>query len=191
MKKIAVLLSIITLASCGLTTDKKNQADNTTPEVINVPVPSDWKTFSKEDYSIQYPPTWELNQKQEGTLFTITAPIDSTNIFFVENINLIKEDLKDKGDVDLDKYTEAGEVLLKSYLTNYTLISSKKLKDAAGEYQQTIFSGDQDSIHIMFEQRYRIINKVAYVLTLTDSKNHWPVGQPVGEQILGSFKIKN
>jgi len=185
MKKLIPLFAVMVLASCGQSGNNTSDTGNNTPVAT---VPANWKTFSRGNYSIQYPAEWtEKDNQQPG--FFLYAPVDSANPAFVENINLTTENIAGKG-VDLDKYTESSITQLKSYLTNFNTISNKRLKNGTLEYQQLIFSGDKDSLHITFEQQYRLIKDTAYVLTLVTLKQQWEKSQKTGEQILSTFSVK-
>jgi len=150
---------------------------------------ANWKTYTKDNYSIQYPPAYDLEEYQQGTVFMLIFPVDSANPTFNKNINLIIQDLKGTG-LDLDKYNETSVKQIKQYLPNDTILTNKREKDAMGEYRHLIYIGDMHEDHLQFEQYYRIINEKAYVLTLTTETKQWDKGHQIGEQILNTFKIK-
>jgi hypothetical protein len=182
MKRIAIVITVIAFASCG-------QLDHKNPKRNNI-VHSGWSTCSHNDnYSVQYPPLWQVKPNFMGTDFVIYAAMDSTNPKFAENVNVITVDLKDTG-YKLDKYTEAAIQHLTNTVTNLNMIYNNPLKDSVGNYQKLVFSGDQGLFHLMFEQQYRIIGKTAYILTLTAQKEKWNTEQQIGEQILSTFTIK-
>ncbi len=196
MKNIAILLTAITLVSCNQGGDKNTQTDTKKPDLQTTDVktsnvPADWKTYSHDNYSIQYPSTWEMKES-DGTVsvFSIEAPMDTAKAIMGENIQLSVQDMRGQA-IPLDKVADAAIGQFKDILTNFTLLSNKKLTDGTGDYQQVIFSGEQGSIVMIFEQWYRIINDKLYVLNLTGAKENWDKGgQKIGEQILGSFMVK-
>jgi hypothetical protein len=168
MKKLFVLFTIISFNAYG---QKAN-----------------WKTYTKDNYSIQYPPAYDLEEYQQGTVFMIIFPVDSANPTFNRNINLIIQDLKGTG-MDLDKYNETSVKQIKQYLPNDSILMDKKEKDAVGECWHLIYMGDAHDEHLQFEQYYRIINEKAYVLTLTTQIKQWDKGHLIGEEIMSTFKI--
>ena len=187
MKKLALLLSIIILASCGQTgnTDSRN---NITAKAVTTP--ANWKTYSNDSCSIQYPPDWTVKEKFMGTEFALLAAIDSTSPTFAENVNLTKQDVTGK-DQSLDKVVPATIELLKNIMTNFSLLSSTRKKDAAGvEYQQIIYTCNQGTLALKQEQQYRVINNMAYILTLTTLQDGWEKGYQLGEQIMATFSVK-
>lgn len=170
MKKITILLfTIVSLNAYGQTTD--------------------WKTYAKDNYSIQYPPAYDMEEYQQGAVFMLIFPIDSANPTFNRNVNLIVQDLKG-ADTGLDKYNETSIRQIKQYLPDDTILSDKKEKDNMGDCWHIIYMGDLHDDHLQFEQYYRIINEKAYVLTLTMLTTQLDKGRQTGEQIMSTFKIK-
>lgn len=170
MRKITILLFVIlSMNVCG-------QTEN-------------WKTYTHDNYSIQYPPAWELEENQVGTVFALISPVDTANKGFNININFIIQDLKGQG-MDLDKYNETSINQIKHYLPNDNILTDEKQKDRTGEYMHLIYMGDENNNHLQFEQYYRIINDKAYILTFTTLQKQWDKNHQLGEQILKSFSIK-
>ena len=60
----------------------------------NVLISQEFKVHSENEYSIQYPENWELNEsKAMGTNFILFSPLNSKKDQFKENVNLIIQDL--------------------------------------------------------------------------------------------------
>jgi len=169
MKRITILLAFISLNAYG---QKAN-----------------WKTYTHDNYSIQYPPEWDLEENRAGIIFALISPIDTANPTFNKNINFLTPDLKGQG-MDLDRFNEISVTQIKNYFPNDSIITEEKGKDATGEYRHLIYVGDENGQHLEFEQYYRVINDTAYILTLTMLKTQWGGGHQIGDQILSTFKIK-
>jgi hypothetical protein len=76
MKHITSLLFLICIFSCNHG-QKKNIAE----------IHPDWKTFSEKNYTVLYPPDWEMNKSGSlGTAFSILEPAKSKEDKFRENI---------------------------------------------------------------------------------------------------------
>jgi hypothetical protein len=150
----------------------------------------EWKTLTESNYSVQYPPAWELDQsRQMGTSFFLFSPLESEQDKFKENVNLLIQDLTGKN-INLDKYTEISEGQIKTLATNSNLIESKRIKTEPDEYHKIIYSADQGIFHLKFEQYYWVIHDKAYVLTFTSEQNKFDSFRETGEKILNSFKLK-
>lgn len=149
-----------------------------------------WKLLDETDYSIEYPDNWELNNdKSRGINFYILSPQTSTADLFRENVNLIEQDLAGRS-IDLDQYVEISESQIKKLISNSNLIESKRLNKNGSDYQRVIYTGDQGSYKLKFEQYYWVKNGKAYVLTLTCEITQFKEYQELGEKILNSFVLK-
>lgn len=150
----------------------------------------DWHTFNKDNYSIEYPSNWELNEsKRMGTIFILFSPSTSNKDQFRENINLIIQDLSDDN-IDLKRYTEISENQIRTDIKNGKIIESKYMKDQDLEYHKIIYTGNQENRDLKFEQYYWVFEKKAYVLTLTCELSEFDNYKLTGEKILNSFKLR-
>lgn len=148
-----------------------------------------WKTLAEKEYSIQYPPAWELTQSgQMGTRFIILSPLESDTDAFRENVNLLIQDLTGYG-LDLDKFTEISEGQIKTMINNSSIVESKRVKNKSTEYQRIIYTGDQGVYHLKFEQYYWVLNEKAHVLTFTSEQTRYDAFRETAEKIMNSFTI--
>jgi hypothetical protein len=181
MTKLLTTLLFFTLMACGQTPKSNTTTNETNPK---------WKTFEGTNYSIQYPPEWELNQSgQMGSTFILSSPLESSQDQFTDNVNLLIQDLSGHN-LDLDKYAEISEGQVKTMITNSTLIESKRIKTGSEEYHRMIYTGDQGIFHLKVEQYFWVRNGKAFVLTLTCEQDKFADYKGVGEAILNSFTFK-
>ena len=181
MTKILTILLLFTFMACGQTPESNS---STNGEKLN------WKTLEENNYSIQYPADWELNQSgQMGTTFFLLSPLSSDQDKFKDNVNLLIQDLSNLN-LDLDKYAEISVGQVRTMITNSTLIESKRIKNGLDEFHRMIYTGDQGMFHLKFEQFFWINNEKAYVLTLTCEQDKFKGFKDVGETILNSFMLK-
>lgn len=184
MTKILTALLIFTLTACGQSNTKNESANESKTEVAG------WKTFSGTNYSIHYPPNWELNQSgQMGTSFILFSPFEIDNDQFKENVNLLIQDLSGQN-IDLDRFVEISEGQIKTMINNSTLFESKRIKNEDPEFHKLVYSGDQGVFRLKFEQYCWVINQKAYILTLTCEDNKFSDYKVTGENILNSFSFK-
>ena len=149
-----------------------------------------WKTFEGSNYSIQYPPDWELNQSGlMNTSFILFSPLESSDDKFRENVNLLIQDLSGKK-IDLNKFTEISTEQVKTMILNSHIIENKRIKNNAGEYHKMHYSGDQGAFHLEFEQYYWVFKDKAYVLTFTCEQTKFTKFKEMAENILNSFAFK-
>jgi hypothetical protein len=183
MGKFILIGLITTFLSLQLYSQVKSPVTHTAAQ-------KDWKTLNEKGYSIQYPDNWELNTSgQMSTSFILFSKQTSPQDQFRENVNLIIQDLT-KQNINLDKYVEISEGQVKTMITNGKLIESKRLNSNGIDFQKVIYTGDQGTYKLKFEQYYLIKKNKAYVLTLTCETRQFDAYKEIGEQILNSFILK-
>lgn len=149
----------------------------------------DWKTFEKDNYSIQYPSNWELNlQEIMGISFYLMAPLESKDDKFRENVNLIIENLTGY-DIDLNAYVELSTRKLETLITNFKSIDNKKMKSGSNEYQRFEYTGEQGIYKLHFVQCVWVKDNKAFILSLTAEQSKFPDYKDISEAILSSFVL--
>ena len=149
----------------------------------------DWNTIKKDNYSIDYPKDWELNESgQMGTSFILFSPLSSPKDQFKENVNLLVQDLTGYN-LDLNGYVEISVGQIKTMITDGKIIESKRLKNQKLDYQKIIYTGKQGNYNLKFEQYYWVVDDKAFVLTLTCEETQFDNYKLTGEKILNSFKL--
>ncbi len=181
MTRILLSFLLLSVSAFGQKTIKESGNKTTTNE---------WQTFEQSGYSIKYPSTWELDQSgQMGSSFIIFSPLESDKDKFMENVNLLVQDL-DGYNLDLNQYIEFSEEQIKTMLTNSTVIESKRVKDDKGVYHKIIYTADQGVFHFKFEQYCWVINDKAFVLTFTSEQDKFVEMAEIAEKILNTFILK-
>lgn len=167
---------LISLTACGQITQKN--------------IPNDWKSLNESDFAIQYPDTFDLDKSgQMGLSFILLSKQTSQQDLFRENVNLLIQNIAGKN-IDLNKYVEISENQIKTMITNWNLIESKRLSENSKKFQRVIYTGKQGQFDLKWQQYYWVENKKAYVLTLTCEQNQYDNYVSVGEGIMKTFKIK-
>lgn len=176
---LGFVIILIGLTSCG-----QKQQPSTTDKNLD-----GWKTYETADYSIRYPGTWAFdNSGQNGVILQIFSAKTSTEDNFRENVNLVIQDLSGQNVKNLDQYTQLSESQIKMFLTDSEILSSNRLTKVGQEYQKVIFSAVQGQFKLKSEQYYLIKGHLAYILTLTCTKDTYDSYCEVGEKIMDSFK---
>ena len=171
--------------------DTASTADDPAIKKTNSPdkprVNSNWKTFSQSNYSIQYPPNWDLNQNPGlGLSFAVLSRLENGNDLFKENVSLMIQNLAGRN-IDLDKFVAISEEQVRTVALNGMLVESKRLEDGQYPHQHLIYTSDQNNYHLTTEQYYWVQGEQAYVLTLSCEQDKYSAYKKVGEQILNSF----
>lgn len=147
------------------------------------------KIYEDKDYEIKYPSNWTL-ETETGTeaTFAIKAPLSSDKDSFVENVNLITQDLKGMG-ITLDKYVKYNESQIKT-ISNGELFYSKKDTRDGREYHTLVFKGTINNLELKARQLYSVKNEMGYVLTFTTLENEYEDLEEIGKEIIDTFKLK-
>ena len=149
-----------------------------------------WKTHSGDNYSIEYPDNWELDESGiMGSSFFIFSSLDSKDDNFRENVNLMIQDLSAMK-LDLDAFVDLSKTQILSLMTDGKILEDERMKNGGNEFHKLIFKATQGQYNLKTIQYYFIKDKKAYVLTLTLTEDTFEKYQVVGDKILNSFMIK-
>jgi len=187
MKNVITIATLLCCVACGQ--PNTETATETKTEKATVEKVAGWKNFAKDNYTIQYPSDWTLDESGSmGTSFFLFSPIESETDKFKENINLLIQNLAGQN-LDLDKYTAISEEQIKTLMQGAEIVESKRIKTGSDEYHKLIYSGYQEANHLQFEQYYRIIGDKAYILTFSSEKDKFASTAPLGEKIMNTFLL--
>lgn len=165
------------------------QSQSTQPKLSETQ--PNWKVFGTGQFTIQYPPDWELDQSGlMGSSFILFQPLESDHDLFRENVNLLIQDLTGY-DLDLNQFANLSEDQVKTMITNSTLIESKRIKTGPEEFHRMIYTGDQGNYHLKFVQYYWVKEGEAFVLTFTCEQDTYEINKDTGSTILNSFTFKH
>ncbi|MFN0276481.1 MAG: hypothetical protein ACKVPJ_12090 [Chitinophagales bacterium] len=149
-----------------------------------------WVQYENDSFTIQYPQGWEATEdNQHGTLLIIKSKAETESDEFLENINVIMQDVS-AFDLDLKEYTKISEEQVSSFITNSKILENKTLKNQTGEYQKLVYTGDQGKFNLQFEQYYWIKDEKAWVVTFTSEQKSYMSFKDAGDGILNSFYLK-
>ncbi len=145
---------------------------------------SKWKTLENEEYSIQYPGIWMLNNpRQAGTSFTLYSGTYNEKVSLV--IQTLKEDY-----IDLNKYVELSEADIKLKLENLNLSESERIDTLGNPFHKLLFSFKQGRFNYKAKQYYWVVNRKAYVLSFISPVSTFDINKKSVEKVMNSFKIK-
>ena len=145
-------------------------------------------TFSNERFTIKYPAEWQFDDSgMMGTSFVIFSPQENDEDLFRENVNLIDQDLS-AYNFDLDRFVELSLSQLEMMITNYDLVSNKRM-DTTPPFHKLVYNGMQGQFYLTYVQYAWVLDSRAYILTFTVEQSQFSDYQKIGESILNSFKI--
>lgn len=184
MKKLHLLLMILSpvLAFSQQTVVKKSKT------IISTNI--NWWKFEKDNYSILHPQDWTIDTSGTmGSSFILFAPIENEEDKFKENVNLLVQDLQGKN-FTMEQYISLSEKQIKSMINNSSILESKTIKNDSAQYHKILFTGEQGTYKLGFEQHYYLMNGKSYVLTFSYERSKAEQYRRMGELMLSSFRLK-
>ncbi|WP_338770101.1 hypothetical protein WAF17_11245 [Bernardetia sp. ABR2-2B] len=144
------------------------------------------KGINKDGYTISYPSHLKLDESgQMGTKFLLFTEKTGLDDDFVENINLVIQDLE--ADFGLDEFVKLSESQIKD---NGKLISSEGIKDKNSEFHKMILSANVNNSDLKFIQYCFVKDNKAYVLTFTAKEDEFEKYAVEMEEIMQTFELK-
>jgi len=144
------------------------------------------KVIDKNGYTLAYTSDLRLDESGQGSEFLLFTKKSNSTDNFVENINLIIQNLETLN-IDLNKFVEITENQIKG---NGNLISSERIKNNNSEFQKQIYSAHLNNFDLKFIQYDFVKNNKAYILTFTAKENEFDKYATEMENIMKTFKIK-
>ena len=152
----------------------------------------DWKTYEKDNYSIQYPENWSYSdQKPQPSIqfVLMTEEASQTEDMFRENINLNTESLQGR-DITLDEYIELSLGQITKQIPSAKLLSSEDISINGMKAKSSIWSADFGNGMLLKFKQYVVLNRgMAYILTYSSSVTDFEKYLDQATGILDTFKI--
>ncbi len=182
MKKMQLLALLLGLLGAAFGQNAENPAITTET--------GSWKLLDTEEYSIEYPAHWELNDsKMMGTSFLLLSPLRSPDDLFRENVNLMAEDLRGQ-ELGLDEYVGLALQQMQRLITDGQLLESERLQAHGKDYHRILYTGKQGIFELKFLQYCWIRAGQAQVLTLSCEAKEYDNYREEGEKVMNSFAFK-
>lgn len=157
-------------------------------------IPESWETVQSKEhgFSMRYPEGWSINNQNrelEHLLFYVSAPADSPEDMFLENVNLSQQPLPD-GITTLDAYMEyLYGLTLKNFEQVETL--QEEIIDFHGvEAHHSIHQFVANEMPTTLDQTVYLRNGRAYILTYGAETPRYEQYKPVADMVKASFEIK-
>ncbi len=179
---IALLFLAVQLISCA--GDTKTEAEP-------------WLTLEGDNYSITYPESWKRDTAEtEGVAFSILSPQRGIGDNWLDNVSLALSDVSSKG-WGLDSFVTYMEGELPSMIANLKILENDRIGDSNGQkadptrtYHRLLYTGKFSGKDIKYEQRYWVVDGMAYVLAYSASEKDYDWFREEAEKMMGSFVIR-
>lgn len=147
-------------------------------------IPEEWLRLDKENFSLRYPPHWDLQNGPEGIVFHLFSPQSSPDDTFRENVNLVIEN--HIAGMSLDKYVALSVKNLKNKF-NISFSDTRKYAIDGQVYYQL---DQQWKDGMRLTQHIYLKKNTAYILSFTFESDEKASIQSEGKKIMASFKVK-
>ncbi len=147
------------------------------------------KKYDHPDYSIEYPENWILDESgKEGTFFVVYPNIE-TDKDFVENINLIKQNLG-QNKLTIEQLKSIIENQVSNMLDNSKIILSEIINDKGFSYHKLLVTGETSGMNFITRIHTIPVENNLYTLTLVSKAEDYENIKDISNQIMNSFTIK-
>jgi hypothetical protein len=170
---------IQTLALLALTYSGFSQSDNSTQKI----------NFSKDNYKIQYPKSWNLDtSRMMGTEFFVFSPLENDADKFRENVGLLIQNLAGQN-IGLEQYKKITDGQITEMATDGKIFESLVLKSDKGEYYKVTYAMTQGKFRLKITSFCYIKKDKAYLVTFTSAFDQYDQYKKTGVEILNSFSL--
>ncbi|WP_339684569.1 hypothetical protein [uncultured Nonlabens sp.] len=159
------------------------------PLIINAQEQNDSVEYEKDNYSIEYPSNWILNDSGDnGTKIFLYPTNSESSDIFTENINLIIQNLSD-APITLEKYKGLVEKQISGMLTE-PKISSSEIENKNGlKCHQLIAEGKSGDYKFKTIIYTYLIDKQIYSLTFVTLYDNYEKNHIESLKIMDSFNL--
>jgi hypothetical protein len=179
IKNLLFCSLFIIISACQ---DKKHSVGLQSTTVLDS---SKFTKYEDENYSIQYPSDWILeNNPAADIAFYIYLNNHSYTDEIGENINLWIVPVG--SDITLEAFTKKS---IQEFKAQGEVISSEKLLTPTKEYQRVITRMKMYGEDVKFLQHYILKNTKVYVLTFTAIERNFEHLEKSAEQVMLSFEV--
>lgn len=145
------------------------------------------KTFSNDNYSIEYPGSWEFDDSGKfNTKFLIYSNAEILD-GFRENVNLTVQNLP--GDTTLKQFEEATKQQL-SQVPKSKIIKSNIIKLNDKDVFEIVWQGYVTNKDLKFKQHCYLEDNKAHIVTFTAKQDTYEKYEEKASKILNSFILK-
>lgn len=137
-------------------------------------------------FMIDYPASWRV--KEEDWMVAFGSPQESDMDDFIENVNVIIEDLSNNS-MTLKEYNDLSLMNFPKFLPNFELLQEGTAEIDGKGASFIIYSDRRDDVRAKFKAYTFICNNKAYVVTYAAKENEFNEYLPQAESMMKSIKI--
>ena len=150
----------------------------------------EWEVIHGPNYSISYPSDWSHENFDTGLMqFSIESKLESYSDIFIENANLVIEDLNG---LTIDQYIDSSkQALFNAYGKDDNFEITELTIGQSGPEATWLYAFQNIGGVVKSKARVIFHNNKAHIITFTFSVNDYWKYESTGNRILKSFKIES
>ena len=158
-------------AGCGPRPTTTTPPPNRTTPTSKNPVMPGFKLFESMDegFTIQYPETWSVREKEKSTIVSFISPLQDKKDAFAENINVVSEILGGNS-LSLEEYYKYSEANLRKFFADFKLLKNESTVISGLPGRIVVYTTNQNQLKLRTTQIFTIKNGKAYIITITNSQ---------------------
>jgi hypothetical protein len=178
-------------AGCQQASDTKNDSRFDKADVAPM---AGYNNYQNDTYKfrIQYPEKWTKEEGAFSTIVSFKSPEDAGDTF-VENVNIVTEDVSQVTDITPEKYEKAAVDLIKQspQLKDFKQIESKSMTLAGQPGRALVYTAKYavNNSGLYTRQYLTIKNKTVYIVTYTTSQEKPNAFMDEVQKMVNSFEI--
>ena len=154
----------------------------------------DTKTFTKDNYTIDYPSSWQISEQktQPAVQFMIVSDITSqAKDNFRENISLSEEPLQGKT-LNAEQYSQILVNQINAQIPSSKTSPTKSINLNGIDAQELVWSADFGNGTVLkFKQVLFVNGNTGYAITYQSTTTEFDEYLVVADKIISSFKFVN
>jgi hypothetical protein len=147
---------------------------------------------SSYGFKMQYPKDWTKEEGSNNTIVTFKSP-QGKNDKFIENVNLVNEDVSQVPGISLDAYEQAAVKIIKesSELKDFKQVESKSMTLSGLPGKSVAYTSlyAPNGLKLYTRQYFTIKDKMVYIITYTASQDDPSAFMDVVQKMVGSFQL--
>ncbi|MBR9919267.1 MAG: hypothetical protein GYB31_00405 [Bacteroidetes bacterium] len=191
---ILILAAGLFFSACQGTQENEKKQEETqkeSPTKVLQPIkaPPAFVAYRNEGhgFGMAYPANWEVEEGTAGTVILVKSPLSGTDDPFQESVNVVVNDVAERGISNLDQFVMRSEKDLAESIESFMMVKSERIIWAGQETHEFIFNGHLNGFHLRWQQRLVYIDGKGYVISYTALQDTFNKYASILNMIFDSF----
>lgn len=186
------IAAALILGGAGCSSDDSAGVKITSPAVSPV---ANYVAYDIPDFSmkLQYPKDWEKEETKEdgGSVVQLMAPYENEDDQYRDNITILKYDVGNPADNNLDSFVKFAQDGLKTVSEDIVFTDAGSFTIGGAPAKKASATGTmRDGNKYKWMQYYVVANNKGYVFTFTDDPSSFSSNLPTADKIMGTVELR-